>query len=381
MTGIEILSLVVTIVCLLSFCVVFTILFRHYYLTAIDSVASGERDIELIDNAVIEELESRSKKKKALRLAAKIASWTLLGIVLVAFGFSLYARLSENQMAFGDTSWIVIASGSMSEKNSANQYLVENDLNNQFDTYDIIRIAKYSSVEEVRQYDVVAFKSKDGTTIVHRIVTISEDMEGPTYLTRGDSNSADDSGAFYDGLLHYDDLIGHYTGDRIQALGALPIFLQSNAGIITVVAIAYCLLMFDHYKGKFDGAVVDRTNVLIEVLDFDAAAPKEDQPVDMTYRERLIYKGHEYTFEDGAFVSKEEIKDEALSKASETSIIHERSEGEEGTIEILSPGEEGKESYAYHGEGSLKEAVEEHGRKDAPPPKEETTDIAAEKGE
>ena len=45
MSSFEILSLVVTFVCLFSFCIVFTILFRNYNLNAIKDVKEGKEDI------------------------------------------------------------------------------------------------------------------------------------------------------------------------------------------------------------------------------------------------------------------------------------------------------------------------------------------------
>lgn len=62
-------------------------------------------------------------------------------------------------MLFGDSTLVVIASGSMSEKN--NDIIKKHpELNNQFDTYDIIGITKYQKQEEISLFDVVAYKNK-----------------------------------------------------------------------------------------------------------------------------------------------------------------------------------------------------------------------------
>lgn len=300
MSDIEILSLVVTIVCLVSFSATFTILFRHYYLSAIDEVKKGSRDLELLENAVYEEAAKKSKKKKALRLTGKILSWALLGVVILGFGVSLYARIGGNVMMFGDSSWIVIASGSMQERNGNNQYLFENNLTNQFSTYDVIELKKYSSSNEVALYDVVAYKALDERVIVHRIREIRQDEDGlPLYITRGDSNAGDDTGSLYYGGLHYEDLIGHYTDRKIPAVGSFVVFLQSNSGIITIAAIVYCLVMFDFFKNKFDKAVTERSEKLVALLEYDLSTSQEEK-ARVTYLERLLYKGREYLFEDGA---------------------------------------------------------------------------------
>lgn len=47
----------------------------------------------------------------------------------------------------------------MSQQNEANTYLKTNNLNNQFNTYDIIQIQKYKDVDQVKLYDVVAYRN------------------------------------------------------------------------------------------------------------------------------------------------------------------------------------------------------------------------------
>src|SRR5574344_1812390 len=138
MSNVEIIALIVTIICLLSFCLVFTFLFRHYYLNLIKDVNEGKEDIDLIDSAIIEEEEKKSKKKKALKITGKVVGYTLLGIVVLFFLSSLVSKFMNDKIVVGDSTMIVIASGSMEERNEANTYLDEFNLNNQINTYDIV---------------------------------------------------------------------------------------------------------------------------------------------------------------------------------------------------------------------------------------------------
>ena len=62
MSNVEIIALIVTIICLLSFCLVFTFLFRHYYLNLIKDVNEGKEDIDLIDSGRKEIKEKESIK-------------------------------------------------------------------------------------------------------------------------------------------------------------------------------------------------------------------------------------------------------------------------------------------------------------------------------
>lgn len=313
MTSIEILSLVITAICLISFCIVFTFLFRNYYINNIENISKGREDVDIIEFAIEENKENRNKKKvKAKRIASQVVSYSVLAIVLVFFGFSVYSRFFNNNLLFGDIGYVVISSGSMSERNSANTYLDTYHLDNQFDTYDIIGIQKYESQDDVKLYDVVSFYGQDDIIYVHRIVGINSNG---TYVTRGDSNNIDDTNRLYEGYLTYDQIIGHYTNFRIPLVGVFVIFLQSNSGIITIVSIVYCLLMFDHYKNKYEETIYKRKDLLVKDLDIDLNLIDDVKDV-FIYKdiEKLYFNNFEYTYEDGKYVNKIELNDEEIAR-------------------------------------------------------------------
>ncbi len=299
------LFLIVIIVALACLCIAFTYLFRHYFKTSINDINAGKQDIELIADAVDDDKKKKSKARKAWRITGKVLSWVILGIVLLFFAYSLYNRVSGNVTSFFGSSYIVIASGSMSEKNEANTYLDENGLDNQIQTYDLIGISFYTSSDEVQLYDVVAYRGLSGDTIVHRIISIDENGH---YQTRGDANSASDTGVEYNSYLTYDSIIGYYNGFRIGGIGSIVIFFQSNAGIATVVALIYCYLMYQHYSDKYADSINDRTELLLDVLNYDL---NDDPDVAITKdaNDVIVYKGERYIFEDGEFLSKESISD------------------------------------------------------------------------
>lgn len=334
MSNVEIIALIVTIICLLSFCLVFTFLFRHYYLNLIKDVNEGKEDIDLIDSAIIEEEEKKSKKKKALKITGKVVGYTLLGIVVLFFLSSLVSKFMNDKIVVGDSTMIVIASGSMEERNEANSYLDEFNLNNQINTYDIVGITKYKDQSEVKLYDVVAFKGDDNVTYVHRIIDIKENN---TYVTRGDSNNlSDNDGRLYKGNLTFDRIIGKYNGTRIKTVGIFVVFLQSNSGIITVISIIYCMLMFDHFRNKYDKAIEERTNKLIELLEYNLS---EHKSVDFStkYHETLIYKGNKYIFENGNFISKSDLEESDLLNNEDTSsslVVIKENNDEESNVTI-----------------------------------------------
>ena len=311
MSLIEIISLIVTIVCLLSFCIVFTILMKHYFDTNVEKVKEGKDDIELLDNIILEEKEKNNKIKKGFKITLKVFSWIILSGLLVGFGISLYSRVSGNIMVFNDSTNIVIASGSMSEKNKANDYLVTNDLDNQFDTYDIIGLTKYKAQEDIKLYDIVAYKNDKDITIVHRIIDIITLTDGEVrYNTRGDSNNVSDNNSQYQGYLEYKNIIGYYNGSRIRGIGIFIIFLQSNSGIVTILAVIYSLFMFDYLNGKYNKAINKRTNNLIELLDYDLKNKNKEENknyIVTDFKETLYYKGYAYVFSEGKLLAKNKI--------------------------------------------------------------------------
>lgn len=293
MTNLEIISLIVTILCLVTFSIVFTILFKHYYDSSIEQINNGKEDLEIVKNGYEMAKSERTKTHKFFKIISKVVSLLILLFVLFFFGLSLYSRFSGNAMPLGNQTFVVIATGSMSEKNEDNDYLINYD--NQFNAYDIIGISRYNSQSEVSLYDVVAFKNKDGTIIVHRIISIEETDEGIGYITRGDSNNLSDTDIQYDGCLSYENIIGYYNGSRVQSLGIFIIFLQSNAGIITIIAIVYCLIMFDYFSNKFDKSLKSRTEYLKNVFQINFNDYENQIDPEFTYYESAKIKEKTYS--------------------------------------------------------------------------------------
>ena len=61
MTSLEILSIVTTLICLVSFSTVFIILFRSYFKNVESSINEGKEDIDLIDTALLKEKEAKKQ--------------------------------------------------------------------------------------------------------------------------------------------------------------------------------------------------------------------------------------------------------------------------------------------------------------------------------
>lgn len=298
MSSLEIISIVATFIGVTAFSVVFTILYHSYVRSSVVQVESGKRDIELIDGALSDK-SSKAKRNKKIFSAIKTTLFILFMLIVIPlFLFSLVTRIAGDKPVFGKT-FMVVASGSMSVKNKANDYLVSNDLNDQFQKYDVIILDKVDSPNDLSVYDVIAYRNDQGVNIIHRIVSISGSGDGRRFTTRGDANNASDE---YN--PEFSDVIGVYRGKRVGTVGIIIMFLQSYSGIITVVALLYCLVMIDQVSKKIEKCESKRLNQLLSAIESDEFTAKSMRA---EFKETIYYRGFAYRFDENGFIEKTEI--------------------------------------------------------------------------
>lgn len=326
MTSTDIISTVVTFIGVFSFATLFTILYKSYASSQIAEIKSGKRDIEIIDEVIYERQQHVQNRRKVIGLIRTIAFYVIIIIVLPIFVFSLVNKVMGNVMMIGDKAVMVVATGSMGYKNEANDYLFNRNLNNQFQQYDIIVLEKVEK-SDIHLYDVIAYKNDKELNIIHRIISI-EPGSTTKYVTRGDIYDSSKTDLY---KPVYDDIIGRYTGKRIPGVGIFIMFLQSYAGIITVISLVYCLLMIDRTSEKINKVQQERIDKLEEALDYLDESSKD--AVKAEYKETLYYKGFAYTFDENGFVNKEEIKDGPYLEKSNDTIIKEIKDDENVTTE------------------------------------------------
>lgn len=320
MSSAEILSLVVTIIGVFSFSTIFTILYRSYAISSITEITSGKRDVELMDEVIYEQKNSIKKRRKITSKVKTVIFCLFLIIVIPIFVFAIINKVQGNVTMIGDKTVMVVASGSMSYKDEGNKYVNDANLssqynmNNQFDQYDIILLEKVNSPQELHLYDVVAFKAKDGSNIIHRIVKIEIKNGIYTYTTQGDARPKEDG--------HYpqfDDIIGVYVNKRIESVGMFIMFFQSYAGIITILSLLYCMFMIDKINNKILEAENKRLEQLENVIDYKNNA--EVGEAKSEFLETIYYKGFAYRFNETGFLDKEEIIEQPLNERSNEVIV------------------------------------------------------------
>ena len=314
MTSTDIISTVVTFIGVFSFATLFTILYKSYASSQIAEIKSGKRDIEIIDEVIYDRQSHVQQRRKVIGLIRTIAFYLVIIIIVPIFAFSLVNKVMGNVMMIGNKAVMVIPTDSMSYKNEANSYLFNRNLNNQIQPYDIIVLEKVSK-SDIRMYDVIAYKNDKGVNIVHRII----DINGDKYTTRGDIYDSSKTDLY---KPVYEDIVGRYTGKRIPGVGIFIMFLQSYAGIITVVSLVYCLLMIDRTAERINKVQQERIDKLEEALDYLDESSSDCMKAE--YKETIYYKGYAYMFDENGFIDKTEIKEGPYLEKSNDTIIKEK---------------------------------------------------------
>lgn len=299
----ELIAPIVTGIGVLSFAIIMTVLYRSYARSVITEYESGKMDVELIEQTIVANIKNKKLSRRIFRRVKQVLVVILLVILISFLLISFYSKITHGVAMIGGKGMIAVASGSMSVKNEANPYLA--NINNQFNTYDMISLKKVSSDKDLTLYDVIAYINNEGTNVIHRIVGVENTPSGLRYITRGDSNNADDE---YKPCV--DDIIGEYTGTKIPYLGAFVIFLQSFSGILTVAAVIYCLIMIESVGNKIYGAQEERLDFLQESIDFKTDTVK-DESLDSRFTETVYFKNYAYTFDEEGLVSKILISEQA----------------------------------------------------------------------
>ena len=207
----------------------------------------ARQELELIRNGHRDEQIRREYERKN-RPLHRTAIWVgrLLSVLTclafaAAFAFALHLRANE-EAPIGEIPAVkVVRSNSMKERNEKNQYLFENDLNNQFDMFDIILCERLPAEEDLKLYDIVVYKQKD-MYVIHRIIGIEEPNEAHPnerhFLLRGDSSEYSDKFP-----VLYSQMQGIYHGTRVPYVGSFIMFLQSPAGWMCMLLIVFAIII------------------------------------------------------------------------------------------------------------------------------------------
>lgn len=194
------------------------------------------------DEAIVKEHDRQTNKKQ--NMAFKVADYAVSLVLCIAFALmfigALLIRCTEGSHCGLLPTYRVVNTGSMAEKHESNTYLFENDLNDQIQTFDLIRTEKLPSEDELELYDIVVYEV-DGMLIVHRIVGIEEPNASHPhcrhFLLQGDAVEAPDRFP-----VLYGQMRAIYRGDRIAFIGSFILFMQSPAGWLCMLLIVVAMI-------------------------------------------------------------------------------------------------------------------------------------------
>ena len=215
-------------------------------------VRSGAEDARITNEYV--KLQTKKQRKLPI-IIDRIVSVILCCVLFVFFAFSVYVNLSGVSTSNTIPTLSVVKSGSMSFKHEKNTYLVENRLDNQFDTFDIVLTYKLPPVEELKLYDVVLYEV-GGTPLIHRIVGIeapNEKHEEYYFLLQGDALENPDRFPVY-----YHQMRGIYRGEHILFLGSFVAFLQSVAGYLCILLTVFGIVAVPLVEKRVNAVKLER---------------------------------------------------------------------------------------------------------------------------
>ena len=235
----ELLSLITSAIILLVVIFTFIFLLKVIFNQKIKMINGGLCDEELIN----EYKKENRKSYKVLNLFNAYFS-AFLGVIFIGmFLISLYAQTTGNDFPIsGIANARVVLSDSMSKKHETNTYLEENNLDNQFDKFDIILTYELPEEKDLKLYDVVVYEV-NGTLVVHRIIGIEEPNknhpEERYFLLKGDASEYKDRYP-----VKYEQMKAIYKGETIPYIGVFILFFQSTLGYIAMaIILGYCIII------------------------------------------------------------------------------------------------------------------------------------------
>ena len=216
------------------------------------------------DEKILEE-HRKKKNKKSKGCFGKALDYAVSGVVCLTFIVllvgALVIRCTENSCCGMLPTYRVVKTGSMAEKNSKNEYLFENNLDDQIQTFDLIRTEKLPDEMELELYDIVVYET-DGMLIVHRIVEIEEPNEQHPdcrhFRLQGDAVDAADRFP-----VLYEQMKAIYRGEKTPFIGSFILFMQSPAGWLCTLLIIIAMIASPILDKKLETARKNRLSLIL----------------------------------------------------------------------------------------------------------------------
>lgn len=245
MTPYEKYSFIVCMIVYVVLTLLFTTLIVYILRLSLKLIRNGVEDDKILD-----EYEKSRRRQNSSKVGAGIERvfTTLMCLVMFCvFGFSVYTQFVADNKAEIPT-YRVVLSGSMSKKYEKNKYLFDNDLNDQFQRFDLILTRPLPKEEDLKLYDIVVYEVEN-ELVVHRIVEIEEPNEfHPNeryFRLQGDNVHIADKYP-----VKYSQMKAIYKGERVPHIGSFIAFLQSPAGYMCLILILLGIMLIPILEKK-----------------------------------------------------------------------------------------------------------------------------------
>ena len=192
------------------------------------------------DNQIVADFQKKKENKgtkidKLSRVLNIGLTLIIVFVLLVAFIMSTYVGCTEKNYSGNLPVYRVVKTDSMATKHPKNTYLVDNNLDNQFRSMDLIATYKLPAEQDLKLYDIVVYEV-DGILLVHRIVKIEEpNASHPNerhFMCQGDAVDSPDRFP-----VLYSQMRAIYKGEKVPFVGSFVLFLQSPAGWLCILLV------------------------------------------------------------------------------------------------------------------------------------------------
>ena len=257
MASSEIYNLILSLIVFVCLTALFSVLIVWLIKLNLRLINAGLED----DKIKEEYVKNNEKKQSRVGKIFDMGFPMLICIILfVALCFSMYSRFTEHDKVGAIPVIKVVNTGSMEYKHRDNYYLVENGLDNQIKTFDLIVLRELPKEEDLKIYDIVVYEI-NGYDIVHRIVDIEEpNVEHPNerwFVLRGDANIYTDEFP-----VRYEQMKSIYRGERVEFVGTFIQFMQSPAGMLCFLLVLFAVITTPIAEKKLQKAKDDRIEYL-----------------------------------------------------------------------------------------------------------------------
>lgn len=213
----------------------FSVMLYYIIKTTLKTIKHG-----LEDERIKTEYRKLQNESPIVKWIFRIVSTAVLIVFFCVAVSSISMQLLDDR-AKGDAAVPkIVMSNSMSFKNEHNEYLEQNNLDDQFDTFDIIYTHALPDEFDLQLYDIVVYEYH-GELIIHRIVGIEEPNDKHPnvrhFLLQGDAVQYTDEFP-----VLYEQMRAIYKGKHIKYIGSFFAFMQSPAGYLCILLVIFAVV-------------------------------------------------------------------------------------------------------------------------------------------